>query len=72
MAFEKTREKCLLYLLQELATDCEAFCGFMRMPYPKFTQLADLLSESIKKQDTPMRTAIHPRERLALQVRFVF
>ena len=43
----------------------------MRMPYAKFLQLADMLSESIKKQDTPMRMAISPRERLALTLRFL-
>jgi len=43
----------------------------MRMPYAKFAQLANMLSESIKKQDTPMRMASPPRERLALTLRFL-
>ena len=30
-----------------------------------------MLSESIRKQDTPMRMAISPRERLALTLRFL-
>ena len=43
----------------------------MRMPHAKFAQLADMLSESIKKQDTPLRMAILPRAHLALMLRFL-
>ena len=43
----------------------------MRMPYEKFCELAEVVSESITKQNTIMRMAIPPRERLALTLRFL-
>ena len=43
----------------------------MRMPYEKFCELAEVFSESITKQNTIMRMAIPPRERLALTLRFL-
>lgn len=43
----------------------------MRMPHAKFSELADIVSESIRKQNTTMRMAIPPRERLVLTLVFL-
>lgn len=43
----------------------------MRMPYEKFCKLAEVVSESIAKQNTIMGMAIPSRERLALTLPFL-
>ena len=59
-------------LFQELAVeDTPGFNEYMRMPYPKFVALADLIGPYIKKQDTCMRISIPANERLALTIRFL-
>ena len=59
-------------LFQELAVeDTAGFNEYMRMPYPKFVALADLIGPYIKKQDTCMRISIPASERLALTIRFL-
>ena len=59
-------------LFQELAVeDTPGFNEYMRMPYPKFVALADLIGPYIKKQDTCMRISIPASERLALTIRFL-
>ena len=59
-------------LFKELALeDSGGFREFMRMPYEKFCELAEVVSENITKQNTIMRMAIPPRERLALTLRFL-
>lgn len=59
-------------LFQELAVeDTPGFNEYMKMPYPKFVTLADLIGPYIKKQDTCMRISIPASERLALTIRFL-
>lgn len=59
-------------LFQELAVeDTVGFNEYMRMPYPKFVTLADLIGPYIKKQDTSMRISIPASERLALTICFL-
>ena len=59
-------------LFQELAVeDTAAFSDYMRMPYPKFAALVELIGPCIKKEDTMKRMFIPPSERLALTIRFL-
>ena len=59
-------------LFQELAAkDTLGFSDYMRMPYPKFVALAELIGPYVKKQDTFMRMSIPPSERLALTIHFL-
>ena len=51
--------------------DTPGFNEYMRMPYPKFVALADLIGPHIKKQNTCMRISIPASERLALTIRFL-
>ena len=69
----RRQEKGAFYtIFRELSVeDSDGFSEYMRMPFATFSQLADMLSESIRKQDTPMRMAISSRERLALTLRFL-
>ena len=66
-------EKGVFYtLFKELALeDSGGFREFMRMPYEKFCELAEVVSENITKENTVIRMAIPPRERLALTLRFL-
>lgn len=58
-------------LLQELADeDLQSYKNFLRMDKQTFEELERLVSPLIKKQDTVMREAIKPSERLALTLRF--
>ena len=43
----------------------------MRMPYPKFVALAQLIGPYAKRQDTFMRMSIPPSQRLALTICFL-
>lgn len=69
----RRQEKGAFYtIFQELALeDSGCFREFMRMPYAKFSELANVVSQSIRKQNTTMRMAIPARERLALTLRFL-
>ena len=72
VASEKTGERAFYPIFRELSVeDSDGFCEYMRMPYAKFSQLADMLSESIRKQDAPMGMGISPREDLALTLHFL-
>ena len=63
----RRQEKGAFYtIFRELSVeDSDGFSEYMRKPFATFSQLADMLSESIRKQDTPMRMAISPREQEA-------
>ena len=50
--------------------DTAAFSDYMRMPYPKFVALAELIGPYIKK-DTIMRMSLPRSERLALTICFL-
>jgi len=59
-------------LLKELSTeDPPSFRNFLRMDQTTFEELLTLVSPLIKRQDTVMREAISPAERLALTLRFL-
>ena len=58
-------------IVRELATeDPSAFMEYLRMDEDHFNHLVSLVSPLIKKEDTCMREAISPAERVALTLRF--
>ena len=60
------------HLVQELRlADRSTYRHFLRMDVPTFDQLLSLVGPSITYQDTNMRQAIPPGERLALTLRFL-
>ena len=70
----KEREEKGAYqnIIRDLSlTDLEGFRLNMRMNYEQFIQLAEQIAPLITKQDTIMRKAISPKERLALTLRFL-
>ena len=59
-------------LLQELRlTDKPSYQHFLRMDIESFEEILEVISPLIQKQDTCMRQAIPPAERLALTLRFI-
>lgn len=59
-------------LLQELRlTDLTSYHHFLRMDIASFEEILEVVSPLIKRQDTVMRQAIPPGERLALTLRFL-
>jgi len=68
------REKHGAYhnLLQELhATDQASYRNFLRMDEESFTFLLNRVSPLIARQDTVMRRAVKPEERLAVTLRYL-
>ena len=59
-------------LIRELAVeDAPAFARYFRMDKEKFNDLVGRLSIHIQRQDTIMRAAISPGERLAFTLRYL-
>ena len=59
-------------LIRELAVeDAPAFTRYFRMDKEKFNDLVGRLSIHIQRQDTIMRAAISPGERLAVTLRYL-
>jgi len=58
-------------IVQELATVPSSFMEYHRMDEDHFNHLVSLVSPLIKKEDTCMREAISPAERVALTLRFL-
>ncbi|KAK5648399.1 hypothetical protein RI129_003291 [Pyrocoelia pectoralis] len=58
-------------LLRRLTTAPNDYRNFLRMDEQLFQQLVALVSPLIKKQDTNMRKAISPADRLAVTLRFL-
>ena len=59
-------------LLQELRlTDTSSYRNFLRMDDPTFDELLHMVGPMITYQDTVMRKAIPPGERLALTLRYL-
>ena len=52
-------------------TDSFSFKNFVRMDGESFSALLEQVSPLLEKQDTNMRKAIPPGERLALTLRFL-
>lgn len=63
---------CYGQLLRELENEVpQLYKNFLRMNIADFNNLLELVSPLIKKEDTNMREAISPGERLALTLRFL-
>ena len=59
-------------LLQEISTqDIASYENFIRMSQSDFEYLLERITPKIKKQDTHLRNAISPSERLTLTLRFL-
>ncbi|KAF9405816.1 hypothetical protein HW555_013598 [Spodoptera exigua] len=58
-------------LVRELREEKEDFQNYFRMPEPVYEELWCLVTPIIAKQDTCMREAISPRERLSATLRFL-
>jgi len=59
-------------LLQELLNDdTKAARNFLRMSHDNFAKLLEVVGPHIQKQDTVMREAIKPAERLAITLRYL-
>ncbi|XP_070550778.1 uncharacterized protein [Ptychodera flava] len=59
-------------LVQELrAEDPESFRQFHRLDRQSFQDILTMISPYIEKQDTNMRSAVNPSERLAVTLRFL-
>jgi len=59
-------------LVQEIrATDPSAYRNFVRMDEESFETLLQRLTPSIQRQDTILREAIPPEERLCLTLRYL-
>lgn len=69
---KRETEGCYAKLLQELrANNPNLFRNFVRMSAEDFDFLLELVTPHIQKQDTAMRKAIPPGERLALTLRYL-
>ena len=69
----RRREKSGAYhlLIRELAVeDAPAFAPYFRMDKENFNDLVGRISIHIQRQDTIMRAAISPGERLAVTLRY--
>lgn len=63
---------CYARLLRELQDEVpHLYQNFLRMNIADFNNLLEMVSPLIKKEDTRMRDAISPGERLALTLRFL-
>lgn len=72
MAFMKGTKRSVSYAIPGTSSRrYPGFSNYMRMPYPKFVALAELIGPHVKKQDTFMRMSIPPSERLALTICFL-
>ena len=58
-------------LLEELRSEPEDYLNYLRMDEPTFLELLSLVTKIIVKQDTMMRTAITPQERLTCTLRYL-
>ena len=59
-------------LLQEISLEDEqGFYEYHRMYKRNFAELLDLVSPFIKKQDTKMREAVSPAQRLSITLRYL-
>ena len=59
-------------IVRELATeDPSLFMEYLRMDKDQFNHLVSLVSPLIKKEDTCMKGAISPAEKVALTLRFL-
>ena len=59
-------------IVRELATeDPSLFMEYLRMDKDQFNHLVSLVSPLIKKEDTCMKEAISPAEKVALILRFL-
>ena len=59
-------------IFMELAVeDTPKFFEFIRMSYPKFLELVNLIGPSITRENTHLRSTIPPGERLALTLRYL-
>ena len=59
-------------IVRELATeDPSLFMEYLRMDKDQFNHLVSLVSPLIKKEDTCMKEAISPAEKVALTLRFL-
>lgn len=70
----KVREERGAYhqLVQELRlTDISSYRNFLRMDHATFAELLQKVTPLIKCEDTVLRTAIDPGERLALTLRYL-
>ena len=69
---ERDRKGAYNNIFKELElTDTEGFRRFMRMDIEHFTDLVNVIGPDVTKEDTVMRNAISPKERLALTLRFL-
>ena len=59
------------HLMQELTLDASSYCNFVRMNATTFEELLTKVAPLIVRQNTLMRKAIAPGERLALTLRFL-
>lgn len=63
---------CYVQLLRELENEVPTlYKNFLRMNIADFNNLLEMVSPLIKKEDSNMREAISPGERLALTLRFL-
>ena len=68
----RPEEGAFMKLQQNLATtDVDGYKNFLRMTMEDFNYLVEMISPSIKKQDTHLRSAISPAERLSVTLRFL-
>ncbi|KAJ8869690.1 hypothetical protein PR048_028684 [Dryococelus australis] len=60
-----------VFLSKELRGESDDWRNYLRMDYSAFSQLIELVTPYIKKQDTCMRKAISPHGRFAASLRFL-
>nr|CAI5847706.1 unnamed protein product [Callosobruchus analis] len=60
-----------VHLINELRLEPDDYRNYLRMDESVYTELLELVSPLLKKEDTIMRTAITPHERLSTTLRYL-
>lgn len=71
--YRKSRKRCgnTQSLMMELKPDSNDFKNFIRMDEESFNFILSAIRPDIEKQDTRMRAAINPEEKLSVTLRFL-
>jgi hypothetical protein len=57
--------------MEELRSSSKDYCNYLRMSEDNVISLLEKIRPLIEKEDTVLRTAITPEERLAITIRFL-